>query len=210
MSKNLSVASIIEKNRLSSDVPYLVLLDIDVVNPDTGAAIETMRIVRNTEAITYRGQPYQPANFDIELKQEAGTQQSVRLSIRDYSQAVQGRMEAYGGGVGFKVTVMVVNGGALDMPPDVSEFFEVISAEAANYVCQFTLGAENALTRTFPRRRQTRDFCQWRYKGPECGYTGALPSCDLTLRGPNGCNAHGNTVRFGAFPGIQNRDVSYG
>lgn len=206
----LSVASVIEKNRLSSEVPFLVVLDIDVIDPATGSVVETMHIVHNTEVINYRGFAYQPAVFDIELRQEAGAQQSVKLSIKDYTKAVQGRMQAYGGGVGFNVTVMIVNGGALTLPPEVSEYFQIIGAEAANYTCTFTLGAENTLSKTFPRRRQTRDFCQWRYKSTDCGYTGGLATCDLTLRGTNGCDAHSNTIRFGAFSGINTRDVNYG
>lgn len=209
-SKVLSVASVIEKNRLSSDVPFLICLDIEVVNPTTGMTVETRRVVRNTEDIVYRGNTYTAADFDIQLKQEAGTQQSVSLSMKDYSSAIMALMQSYGGGIGFKVTVMVVNAGNLVQPPEVSEYFEVIAASAANYVVSFTLGAESALAKVFPRRRQTRDFCQWRYKGAECGYTGALASCDLTLNGSNGCQAHNNVIRFGGFPGLNQRDVRYG
>lgn len=204
--KSLSIASVIEKNRLSSDVPFVIALDIEVIDPGTGSVVETLHLVRNTEAIVFNTFTYEPAQFDIELKEEAGAQQTVTLSIKDYSRAVQGRMQAYGGGVGFQVAVMVVNTGNLDQGPENTEFFEVVGANSANYVCSFTLGAENHLSKTFPRRRQTRDFCQWRYKDAEtCKYSGTMPSCDLTLYGPNGCQAHGNTIRFGAFPGISSR-----
>lgn len=208
MSKTLSVASIIEKNRLSSDVPFLICLAIDVVNPVDGQLVETGRYVRNTEALIIGGNTYEPANFDIELKEEAGAMTSVRLSIKDYARIIQQRMQVYGGGVGFGVTLSVVNSALLDQPPEVVEYFEVIAAESGSYVCTFTLGAENIVSKTFPRRRQTRDYCQWRYKGEECGYSGLLPSCDLTLKGGNGCTVHQNVIRFGAFPGINSRDVS--
>lgn len=210
MSNVLSVASVIEKNRISSDIPFLIAVDIDVMDPATGSLVETLHIVRNTESISFRGFTYEPANFDIELRAEAGTQQSVKLSIKDYSKAVQARMQAYGGGIGFNVAMMVVNAGALAMPAEITEYFEVVGASAANYVCEFVLGAENSLSKTFPRRKQTKDFCQWRYKGTDCQYAGAMATCDLTLGGANGCNAHSNTIRFGAFPGISNRDTSRG
>jgi phage-related protein len=210
MSKALSVASIIEKNRLSSDVPFLILLDIDVVSPDSGAVIETGHYVRNTEAVNFNGNAYEPANFDIEFKEESGQLQTVKLSIKDYAGIIQQKMQDYGGGVGFGVTVSVANSAALDKPAEIQEFFEVVAAESSQYVCAFTLGAENTVAKTFPRRRQTRDYCQWRYKGEECGYSGGMPSCDLTLKGANGCVAHGNVIRFGAFPGINTRDVNYG
>lgn len=209
MSKSLSVATIIEKNRLSSDTPFLLLLDIDVVDPNTGSVAETLHLVRNTEQVVFNGNTYQPASFDISLRQEAGDSQSIRLSINDYSRAVQAKMQQYQGGVGFSVTVTVANAAALDKPPEVQEFFEVTASESNAYVCSFTLGAENAITKTFPRRRQTRDYCQWRYKGEECGYAGSMTSCDLSRAGANGCEAHDNVIRFGAFPGINGRDVRY-
>ena len=210
MPTSLSVATVIEKNRLASSTPFLICLDIDVIDPDSGALVETIYIVRNTEPLAFNGHPYAAANFDIELKQESGTQTSIRLAIKDYSRAIQQRMQTYGGGVGFTVTVMIVNSDALDQPPEIVETFEVIGAETANYVCTFTLGAENAIAKPFPRRRQARDYCQWRYKSEECGYSGPLPTCDLSLKGVNGCVVHQNVVHFGAFPGINGRDVHYG
>jgi hypothetical protein len=38
-----------------------------------------------------------------------------------------------------------------------------------------------------------------RYKGAQCGYAGALASCDGTFNGPNGCVAHANQARYGGF-----------
>ena len=210
MTKSLSVASVIEKNRLSSDTPWLICIDIDVIDPTTGTLVETGHFVRNTEDITFNGHAYRAASFDIELKEESGTQQSVKLSFRDYSLAIQQKMQKYGGGVGFTVAIMVVNAAATAQPPEVVENFEVIGAESSNYNCSFTLGAENNISKTFPRRRQTKDFCQWRYKGDECGYAGPLATCDLSLKGVNGCVTHKNIINFGAYPGINSRDTSYG
>ena len=211
MSKSLSVATAIEKNRLSSDTPFLVLLDIDVIDPTTAAVIETLHVCKNSEDITFNSVLYTGTDFQIEMKSEAGTQSQIKLTIDDYTRAIQGRMQSYGGGIGFNVTVMVINGAALTSPPEVSEYFQVVGADANNYVVTFTLGAENALAVTFPRRKQTKDFCQWRYKdAATCKYAGALASCDLTLNGANGCLAHSNTINFGAYPGINANGVRYG
>lgn len=210
MPKQLSVASVIEKNRLASDVPFVVCLDIRVIDPTTQALVETLRLVRNSDDITYNGFVYTAIMFDIELKQDAGVESKISLAITDYTAAIAGRMNAYGGGIGFLVTVMVVNTGALGQPPEVIENFEVIGATASEYVANFELGMGSALARVFPRRKQTRDFCQWRYKeAGTCNYTGGLPTCDLTLQGPNGCAAHGNAPRFGAYPGISSNGARY-
>lgn len=210
MSKFLSVASVLEKNRLDSDVPFLVAIDVVVVDPVTGSYVETLRLVRNSEQVTFNGNPYQPAIFDISFGAEASAQPAVSLSINDYTGAVQARMEEYGGGVGFGVTMYVINAGALTQGPEIQEIFEVTGATAKEYRCSFQLGADNETMKTFPRRRQTKDYCQARFGDPEtCGYVGPLTTCDLTLQGPNGCAVHANTIRFYAYPGLNGNGFRY-
>jgi phage-related protein len=211
MSQFISIASALEKARIESDVPYLVALDVDVVNPDTGAVVETIHFVRNSENVTIAGTEYVAVGFDITFKTEAGGQPQVSLTVDEITGALQAYMEQYGGGVGFNVTMHIVNGAELDGPPELSEYFQITAATAAEYSAQFVLGAENETTKTFPRRRQTKDYCQWRYKDSEtCRYAGALETCDLTLQGANGCAAHGNTINFGAYPGMSTNGVRYG
>jgi hypothetical protein len=207
--KSLSVASIIEKNKLSSASPWLIALDIQVIDPLSGQLVETLYVVRNSEPIQFNGNIYQESSFDLELKEQANAQPTVQLTFNDYTRALQARMQAYGGGVGFKVNAYIVNAGNLGQGPELTEYFEVIGASAQQYVCTFTLGAENTVMQTFPRRMQTRDYCQWRYRSPECGYNGPNPSCDLSFKGPNGCAAHNNTINFGGFPAINQNNLQY-
>lgn len=214
MSVSLSVASVLEKNRLDSGVPFLPLLDIEIVDPATGQYQQTLRLVRNNEPVTFNGNEYVPTSFDISLKHGLNEQSSLDLTINDYSQAIQAQMQAYGGGVGFNVTFSIVDGSALDLPPEIVEYFEIITASASEYAATFQLGAPNGLTAAFPKRRQTKDFCQWRYKDPEtCTYTGPEATCDLTLQGPNGCAAKTlpgwKPITFGAYPGINSNGVRY-
>ncbi|QFZ84627.1 hypothetical protein GFK26_18545 [Variovorax paradoxus] len=217
MSKSLSVATILEKNRIESGVPFLPLLDIEVVDPATGSVVETLHLVRNDELIVFNGIEYVPCAFDISMKEEVNTQTSLELSINDYSQALQAQMQAYQGGVGFNVVFTIVDSSALDLPPELVEYFEVMSASASEYTASFGLGANNNLFTYFPRRRQTRDYCQWRFKDPDtCGYAGSATSCDFTLQGPNGCAAKGKrpdgrpqTIQFGAYPGINSNGIRY-
>lgn len=206
MPKIIPISTVVEKNKLSSAVPFLVCLDITVIDPYTAATVETLRVVQNNEDFTFNGNTYAAANFTIGFKAEGSTQPTIELGMVDYTRALQQRMQAYGGGVGFKVTVSVVNSGAPSAPAELVEFFEVIAATSSDYSANFTLGAESGLARLFPRRRQMRDFCSWRYKSTECGYTGGLASCDLTLNGTNGCVVHANAANFGAFPGINPRN----
>lgn len=202
MSRSLSVANVIEKNKLASGTPYLVFAAIGVIHPTTKELVETIRVVRNNEDVTYQGQLWVATAFDIELKEEANTQPTITVSFADMTRGLQARLQEYGGGVGFTVTLIVQAANNLTQDPEVIEQFEVLSSSAEEYHVSFQIGAESALTKSFPRRRQTRDYCQWKYKSAECGYTGPLPTCDYSLSGPNGCGAHNNTIRFGAFPGV--------
>ena len=54
-----------------------------------------------------------------------------------------------------------------------------------------------------PSRLIQTSTCPWTYKGTECGYAGAISSCDRGLTTPNGCRAHFPTgaLPFGGFPG---------
>jgi phage-related protein len=208
---NLSLATAIEKARLDSSVPFVVALDITPVNGDTGAMGEKIYVVRNDENLTFNGRVYTAAMFDVSFGTELGTQGQTSLSMNDYSGGLRAKMSEFGGGVGFLVKLTIINAAALDDPPEFEHEYETLSAKATGYVVEFGLGAENDTLRQFPRHRQRRDFCRFRYKdGSTCGYTGPLPSCDYTLQGPNGCAAHLNTIRFGGFPGIQRNGYRYG
>lgn len=205
--RTLSVASAIEAHRLSSEVPYLCLLDIDVVDPATGVVVITLHYANNTEDVEFNGVTYTKGTFDISFSSEGGKTSDVSLSVNDYTQALEGYMQAYGGGVSSRIAFYVINGATKAV--EAVEFFEITGASSAGYIQQFKLGAESVLSQVFPRRRQTKDFCQWRYKSVECGYTGALLACDLSLQGPNGCAAHGNTLNFGGYPGINSNGFRY-
>lgn len=44
--------------------------------------------------------------------------------------------------------------------------------------------------------------CSFIYRSPDCGYTGLLPTCSKTRKGPNGCQEHdqiGDDYKFGGF-----------
>lgn len=347
MSRNISLASVAEKNSLTSGTPFLICLKIDVISPATLSVVETLYLVKNTEDVTVDGQVCTAFPFEIKVQSSAGEIPTATITADDYSRAIQSRMQLYGGGVGFGVDIKVVNssvngvgydggnivtGGSFDTQADVdlweayavpfdvieldagrmklysvavagdqslakrtitgltagvtydvtidaeqgtgtgameiasnpgtgsvgrtttgplslsfvanaatadiwlynqnasadnhavwfdnfsvtsaptagaaqvevvdTEYFKVVGAAVKGNVVTWTLGDDNPLASPFPRRRQLMDRCSWRYKSGNCGYVGAMSSCDLTLNGSNGCAAHDNDLRFGGFPGI--------
>lgn len=209
MPKKLSVADIIEKNKLYSSTPFVILVDLQVIDPTTGTTVTTLYLARNNEDVVYGGNTYLKANFEFQYEATAGEFPSVSISVNDMTNAIQAIMQNYGGGVGSTLTIYVVNTDQLDQPADNIEYFDVLGARAANYVVQWTLGGENILSRQFPKRKQFKNRCNWRYKGTECGYAGVLDSCDLSLDGANGCSVHNNSANYGGFPGINASNVRY-
>jgi phage-related protein len=205
--KNISSALVSDKNRLASDRAWMIALQVQVIDPATNSLVETLRLIRNDESSVIDGESYQPFPFEFEIEERDGLP-TVGLTIQDQTQAIQQRMEDYGGGVGFKVIVMAVSGvdaATIDAEPELTEEFQVLSASIADYVVSWQLGVPNPLNSNFPRRRQFQDQCSFRYKGTECGYTGAIESCDLTLTGVNGCGAHDNSNNYGGLPGVKIR-----
>lgn len=209
MGYKLPISSVEQKNLIASTSAYIVCLEVDVKNPLTGAVVETLYLARNEEDIDVEGVTYVAAAFNIDLKYEGGGQPVVTVTAEDITGAIQARMQQFGGGVGFIVRVIVANMESANGVIDTIETFEIVDAGAADYQVSWTLGTENMLGHQFPNRRQLRDRCTWRYKSAECGYKGSKTSCDYTLKGPNGCSSHANTINYGGFPGIRGNGMRY-
>lgn len=209
--EKLSVVTVLEKNRLASDSPFLMLLMVEIVDFETNIPTgEYLYLVKNNEPIMYLGHEFTPCEFEVDLRSEVNAAPSITLTIVDYTRVVHNRLDALGGGVGSNATVTILNKEAIDENRvEVVQTYKVVSASAAAYIITWTLGAEDALSITFPKRKMIRDRCGWRYKdAATCGYTGDKPLCDLTLNGPNGCDKHvdsngvGNQLRFGGFSSL--------
>ena len=227
--RNISLAGAIDKARLSSGHTYMMLLDIEVIDHFTGSSVEMLYIANgvpllgnpeeNPTAVTWKGNDYQCAAFDVVIEEKAGDLPVVTLTANDVTGVMRERMNQYHGGVGFIATFYLVHTaafGATSSDPalmpipteaEVQETFLVTEASRQGTQITFKLGDRNELAKSFPRRRQLRDFCQWQYKGVQCKYAGGLGSCDRTLQGDNGCGVHVNTENFGGFPGLQQRYV---
>jgi len=203
MARHLSVATAIEKNKVMSNTAFVILIEIDIVNPNTRAVEETICIAKNNENIVYNGQVYTAGNFDISLDQREGEESTVTCTARDPTRNIQTRMEAFAGGVLSELTMMIVNTDRLDKPPEISERFKIITSSTKDYVVTFSLGAENPLSVRYPLRMQYRDRCSWRFKGYGCGYAGADATCTYMLDGANGCRSKGNNLNFGGLPGLR-------
>lgn len=206
--RNLSIASVIEANKISSANAITLAMDIDVVDPVTLNFVERLRFVNYINDLTIGGHLYNKSSFDLDLKETAGEVQNIQLSVQDQAGILMPYLKKYRGGVKSRILISIIsvqpnNTTALI---DFSEMFDVIASSATDYVVSIEVGAENPLTRSFPARTQMKDRCSFRYKSPECGHFNAV-SCDLTLTGDNGCRAKGNQARYGGYPSITVRQI---
>jgi hypothetical protein len=207
---NYSIAEIIDKNSISSETPWLVALKVDVVNPVNRTYIETIRIVNNSEDLTIEGEIYVAASFEVNISERNEELPTFSITVVDITQTIQSYLEAYQGLSRSAVEVLIFPAFS-SVIENVSDRFKLeilsSSSDTGSYQVTWQLGAENPLNLPIPARTQSKQRCQWRYKGEECGYSGGLSTCDLSLEGDNGCVAHANQTRFGGFVGINVRGV---
>lgn len=193
---NLPLALRLEKNKLVSTAPWLLLLTVTL--PDASV----IRLARNTDDVPFGGHVYTAFAFELGDVRSGGDGriQGVTLKVANPGRVLQPYLEAGDGLVGCAVTLAVVH--ADNLASDYSELtlsWDVIAAESAADWITFMLGAENPLRRRFPLHVAIPLSCNWGFKSAECAYAGAATSCARTL---DACRALGNTARFGGRPGI--------
>jgi Phage-related protein len=183
----LSEASIIEKNKLSTDGVWLLALEAQI--PEN-----TLYLVNNTEDVTLGGQRYVAFPFSLEDITEDGKElPNVRLTVSNATGTIQRYVEKNNGLGGMKVVLRVYHTSIPDAA-EVEEYFVVTGVTCDVEQVTFTLGTDFSFTRRFPPVRMMKDYCPFKFKGVECGYRGAAQQCNKTLKR---CRELGNNIRFG-------------
>lgn len=189
-----SAAGILEKNKLASDSPFLILIQMDVDGID-----EPIRLVRNNEDITWNGQLWQRFPIDFDKISEDGKEiPSVALKMSNVQGMIQAYVQQYKGFCDCPVKLMIVHASHLDNPiPELEFDFVITQTKYDEQWVSFTIGASEDHKFRFPFWRYYTNFCPYHYKDIQCGYAGSADPCDGTL---NSCRI---PVRFGGEPGIQ-------
>lgn len=189
---SLSTASIIEKNKVSTDGVYLQLLTIKYKDEDP------VRLVYNTEDVTFGGNTYHAYNFNLsEVKYTTSEIPSCTLTVSNITGAIQSLLEQYDGAGGASVNVSIINTNISDVVLQ-QENFKILSCTSAKDKVTIKLGPGFSMYRRYPLYRNMKDFCPFKFKGIECGYSGA-GTCNKTL---NDCRKLGNNTRFGGTPTV--------
>jgi phage-related protein len=199
MSLTLPSALIAEKNKTSTTSAWLWFLEITL--PDS----TVLRYVRNTEAMTYGGNRYEPIYFKmsgIQATTEAGIPQ-VQLSIADPGRVIRAYVNDNSGLEDSDITLSRVN--TKNLAEDHSELeysFRIAGYSDNNQDAVFTLAAPNLLNRRFPLHEVTAVLCDHVYKDSYCAATSTLTSCDGTWKQ---CIERNNQYRFGGEFALQHR-----
>lgn len=200
----LSLQTIKDKNSLGTDAVFHILLK--VVIPGN----EEIYVTNNTEDVVWGGKTWIAFYFDISELSENNTGEVPQwvITLDNRSRVVEAYLTMYDlylkehGILGneVKATLYVVNSKDLDNTvPIKTATFELNEPSANSETATFVMSVSNPFTQSVPKRRFIQNFCYWKFKSPECGYTGAAETCDKTLKQ---CRAYGNNKRFGGFPGV--------
>lgn len=226
----LSMAAILEKNKLSSDKPWYLLLDI-VLNPDDPST--AVSLARNTDPVLYNGKTYDAYNFDLDVVEEKGNAElpQVQLRASNVGRLLEGSLTKYNGGVGASVTLSVVNEANMAGEPDLTLEFTILSTSTDEEWVTFDLGADSPMRMPFPKNYYYATNCHHVYNSPAvqagtrgrfCKFAGTdqtsmdlvnfptatFTTCDKTWNGPNGCQAHKNQPNFGGFPNLDQQAIA--
>jgi len=183
----LSEASIIEKNRLTTDGVWLLAIEAQIPG-------NTLYLVNNTENVTLGGKEYTAFPFSLEDITEDGKElPNVKLTVSNVTGTIQHYVEENNGLGGMKVVLRVYHTRIPDVA-EVEEHFVVTGVTCDVEWVTFTLGTDFSFTRRFPPVRMMKDYCPFKFKGIECGYKGSAQKCNKTLKR---CRELGNNTRFG-------------
>lgn len=206
MPLDISTTAIVEKNRLTSNGVFLLLLDIyrpyHEGQPPLRLVFNNENIVWNT--IQYIAYPFSLSSFN---ETKTGELPSVSLGIKDIQRIVIPYLDSYGGGTGSKVTISIINSLLLDETvPFISYTFDIIKCEVdSNCKVVFTLGCEDLSQYRSPIDRFLKQHCRYKlFKGPLCKFVGEATTCNRTY---TQCKSLGNQTNFGGFLGIGSKGI---
>lgn len=190
---HFSQVATLEKNKLASDSPFLLLVEVTCKDlPDK------IRLVRNTEDVTWCKETWTAFPLDIEQYTEDGkTLPALNLKISSGRGLLTTYLQQYNGLVDSEVAVYIVHAKLLDIEtPETELDFVINECSYDEEWISFTLGPSPEIADRFPAWRYLTDFCPFVCGDIRCGYTGEktcqnnLASCLMP-------------ERFGGEPGIQ-------
>ena len=215
-----------EKNKVSQDQPWLLFLTMTNVAKDL-----TLRLVRNTENITFKGHEYIAFPFEIDSIPEVtiGSLPTLAIKVSNVDRQIQGYIEQDATfGSGWEVIISLahvsqLNGTTLlNQVAEIEHIFQSLDLIADNEFITINLGVKNPMLVQFPRQQFAGGFCQRTFNdGIGCPYSTqgtngtTYTNCNKTLDSckvrfsENRVNSLGQKIGlpFLAFNGIETRGI---
>jgi len=161
--------------------------------------------------ITFDGIVYTkfPISIDRISENNKSVIDTVNLTVSNVSRIIQSYLESYDLR-GKKVSIKTVWANQLaDANAYIEDVFYIDSYTADQDNVSFTLTTKfDVLDVELPLRRYSRNYCNWKFKGIECGYAGSDTACNKTKQDCK--NNKNNYARFGGFPSIQSNRILLG
>ena len=187
------------KNKVGEKITpiYLYAIQYDKV------ANHWLRLAGSSKDINFDGYLYKkfPIRHSDIKENISGKIESLTLEAANATREIQYYLDTYKGLKGCEVIIKLVWLENIDNPLCFLEDKYYIEDSNSNYK-DVTLNLSSnfdVLDIQIPRKSFYRSYCRFRFKGPECGYTGSAESCDKTM---TRCRELNNIERFGGFPGI--------
>ena len=198
----MTLTTINDLNKLASDEKLIVLLEVEIPSSDI------LYLANYNADITFLGNTYQAFLFNMgEITSGKGEVPQFEIKIDNTSRGINSLMMDYdiylkaNGIEGNQIYANIIVVNTVDLSDYVlKERFELVSWDMDCNFASFKLGASNPFMQKYPSRAIYADFCQWKFKSSQCGYSGAETSCDKSL---TFCRSLNNSPRFGGFNGVK-------
>lgn len=198
MPLDISTAATEDKNKLTSNVSWIDLLEFQYETEDP------VRVCSYDTEVTWNSYTWAPVAFtkpEIEETKES-TIPNVSISFYDITQEITPIIDQFDGAVGANVTLYTVLSTQLaSSTPEIEESMILLSS-TIDYrsIITFKLGAENLINQKCTPNRYLKNFCRYKeFKGTLCGYVGAETECNRSF---SRCKELNNQARFGGQPAM--------
>jgi lambda family phage minor tail protein L len=202
--RTLNGTSKTEKNKSANQPIFLyTIYDYDgASNNLTLAEYDTDIVYPTSGGLTYTRFPI---THEFVGENSSGEIDTIRIKLSNISRLIQGYLEIYDlRGKKVKITLVWANQLA-DADAKVEHIYYIDSYTANENDVELVLSSKfDVLDIQIPLRTYSRNYCLWKFKSTECGYSNGETSCNKTLAR---CRVIGNNLRFGGFPSIPNRRV---
>ena len=198
--RNLDAVSISEKNKPENKPIFLyTIYDYD--------GSTDMFLAEYDTDVTFDGQTYTrfPMSHEYVGENTQGEIPVLKIKVSNVSRYMQAFLEQYDFcGLKVKITLVWANQLA-ETDAKMDDIYYIDSYSADENAVEFNLtGRFDVLDVTIPARKYSRNYCGWKFKSTECGYSGGETTCNKTL---SRCRVLANQERFGGFPSVPSRRV---